>query len=540
MMDPRKPLETILLHTASDCIPWEHEGFSTLGGSDLANRYKEWLTRFHLEECRYLCFLDVTLVNFDRTQFYGILMAPDDGRWEVYRQAVEKLNTRLEGSRTVGSHEVFQAGLPVFRNPSSNQPITPQTREQLRKWLRKGVEIVSDGFLYWQDPSSEDCRKDRQKNEEAIVSFVAKAVSEEDFGHPSHPIEFSETVRQASEYKIEYNWQFFIQCLTEVQAQLTNAQGEPLSVVLGLPLSYVIYNDRSPNLNLVAEFISVAQIFIGMGGPPTEAEKKAKVIAKSIALREFRSNAVARAEFMGRSRARGNITHRLPATLMSMIKVLERDQDRLKLQHGDTFEIPAQCYLIYMLASIEQGFSPRWPKYEELYRNGTCLAKVLKEMWETIAVPVGDARVELDKEAVVRTYYYKVNEKPIIEFMGENIQLTDEECAALLSLCCILLIEAFQHSLIWSILDYEGTHSLKQAKVILSLEENHVVIKNPFPRHPSLEKSRGGQRYDIESIERLSHSIWTVKYPDNPQSLQRGEMWEVKISRHLCEEGANV
>ena len=230
----------------------------------------------------------------------------------------------------------------------------------------------------------------------------------------------------------------------------------------------------------------------------------------------------------------GNVTHRLPGTLDSMIYELERQRKTLPDHYRESFKIPPQFYVLNMVSSIQRGLVPRWQRYEKLcLREGKYLLndKIIRQLWEDIAMPIGLSRVQLDPGKVFRKYWNKIH-RPELSNKGSGIALNNEnDVSALLCLCVPLLIEAFQHAFMWSILEYDTTSVNKQAKVEVELEKNEVVINNPAhnKRNPLASFSkREGQQREIKEIERLIDFAWTVK---SPEPVNYGDLWVVRITR---------
>ncbi|MFQ6113618.1 MAG: hypothetical protein ACE5NG_05955 [bacterium] len=527
-------LRDIIWHDPIECIPWEQEGRRILSDS-LPDEYKEWLLSvLRQEDINSLSFLDITLSNIDQTEFFGLLLAPDKGRANEYKDTVRKLigwdknsRTWVRESRTVGSHEVFQAGLPVFnkvfgKNRPRDQDRSPQTWEAMQNCLRDGLFVVSDRFLYWADQSSKDCVKEVPETEyvqaKSSIPLYAENVLQTDFGHPEDPAEYRKKVRCASEYPIQDNWEVYIKYLKAVKMKLTNARGEPLLLVLAIPLCLWIYSDHRT-------YVPVAQIFIGLGG--ARAKERAWTIARVVITHALRSSGAARAEFIGRSKARGNIAHRLPGTLDAMILALEEQK----------VEIPPLFYELKMISSLQQGLLPRWQRYEKLCRQKNRLVltpAVIQKFWDEIANPIGSSRVQLDPEEKFQRYWDQAPAPQISVTGDEEVILKDEsECSILFCLCSPLLIEAFQHALMWSIIEYNNTNKWQQAQVQVSLGKKQIVIQNPVHESSRLPNFTGdsNQEKDIEAIKRLANSVWTVEFPKNPQSLKHGDLWVVRIKK---------
>lgn len=235
------------------------------------------------------------------------------------------------------------------------------------------------------------------------------------------------------------------------------------------------------------------------------------------------------------TKIRSNITHRLPATLDSMILELEIQREKLPYKYRELFRVPLQFYVLKMVSSIQRGLVPRWQRYEKLcLQNGKYLLnyEIIKQLWKEISVPVGLSRVRLSPQKIFRQYWSDVQEPKLLCNKENEIPFKNSnEVSALLSLCVPLLIEAFQHAFMSSILEYGTTRANKQAKVEVELEKNEVVIKNPAHNKRNLLDSfskKEGQKREIKKIERLINFAWTVEFPE-PESYS--DLWIVRIKR---------
>ena len=239
-------------------------------------------------------------------------------------------------------------------------------------------------------------------------------------------------------------------------------------------------------------------------------------------------------------KGRSNIGHRLPGTLGSMVYSLEQQRHYLKEEYGATFNIPPQYHILYMASSLEQGFLPRWEYYEDQCRvdDGSryvLKGSVLREIWEGIAKPVGQFRVRTSREGLYRENWSKVTKDPILHIPEAQIELASEyDCAALLSFCCPLLLEAYQHAWMWSVLEYVEKGYSEHAKVEVTLQRDSITITNPVPRKTNTDRIKlqgGSQLQEITKIEQLVRTLWEVEYPKNEETLRHGDPWIVKIKR---------
>jgi hypothetical protein len=290
MNDFRRSLRTILWHEPEESFPWQREGKKELPPR-LVEEYSRWLTSAIEEKAASLCFLDITLCNIERTEFFGILLAPDESRSRIFKEVVTKLNTTHGESRTIGSHEVFQAGLPVFKNSPP-----PQTLGELQKCLGSGSYPISDNFLYWAYETNNNRSELKRGTEGELIqsiSLFASPVSQKDFGHPEDPAEYKKRVLRASEYPVQENWKLFVEYLESKRADLLNARGEPLALVLGIPLCLWDYSEQRPNA------IPVAQIFMGVGGEEAQAWDCAYTIARIVIMHALRSLGATQAKSAG-------------------------------------------------------------------------------------------------------------------------------------------------------------------------------------------------------------------------------------------------
>jgi len=189
-----------------------------------------------------------------------------------------------------------------------------------------------------------------------------------------------------------------------------------------------------------------------------------------------------------------------------------------------------------MVASLQRGLLPRWQVYEERCKQGAQFIfapEIIEKMWAELAVPIGLSRVQLDSDPRFRQQWNQVPEPYLHVKQGNLIMSNAHECSVVLSLCCPLLIEAFQHALMWSVLEKERTGESKRAHVKVCFYEDEIVIVNPAhePR-PSeqISLNMGVQKTEIGEIERLGRFVWVVEFP-NPDSLKHGDIWTVKIRK---------
>jgi len=531
---PARSLEDLLDHSPEDSRSWDLKRAGN-GTANVYKDYRDWLNgKLLQDEAKYaaasMCFLDITLPNIDNKKFFGIVLTQGEEQEDAYRKAVTELNTKPEGSRTVGSHEVFQAGLPCIITPEGEK--SPSTRGELEKYMQNG-EIKSDRFFEWRDPAWTALPESELRGHsfKGLYPLEPKQVLPEDFGHPSNLNEFERTVEQVSEKPIDKNWDIFTECLKERKNKITNARGEPLSLVWGIPLC--IWAEESDQK---LKPVPLAQIFIGYGGVPAQIEEPARRLLQTIALHAFRVNATARAESLGAQRSKRIRAHRLPYVLHGIVDNLQAQRESVK-----EINIPPEAFVLKNLAFLWQKKPPVWPQYEEIYYETNSFPKVIDALWYEIAVNVGEARLSVEEHPTIFEYFPRAR-KPDLKIYEKGHIIFNErkECAALISLCCPLIIEAYHHAYISSILEFSrGNHDV-QVLVRVTYYNDGLCIENPYhePLDKSLKSPRtlldGGSQIDeVRDIERITGRIWEVNYP-NLESLSVHSLpqsWTVSIKR---------
>ena len=228
-----------------------------------------------------------------------------------------------------------------------------------------------------------------------------------------------------------------------------------------------------------------------------------------------------------------NVRHRLPATLDSIIDSLERQRDR----PGVPVMIPPEAYMIKMVSAVERDLKPRWPRYEERCNQGEghiLTGEVVQKIWEEVASSIGYARVN-EEPGKEFTLYIKEVPRPILERISPQQKIVFEdanECAAVISLCVPLLIEAYQHALMYSILEYSETKVGHEAKVTVSLSPHQIAVTNPAHRPTERRRtllSAGTQRAELVRVARIFGSTWSVELP--LEAPEPGELWIAKLTR---------
>lgn len=335
-----KPLNEITGHDLSDCRSWERDGgLSDKELEELAGRYANWLrynSRLPKDGVSSLCFLDLTLTTSNENNFGGVLITCAESSRKKYSDTVREL-VRSEAEteprkycRTVGSHAVFQAGLPRFKVPTSATEnrqdeqvlIQPQNQQQLEEYAQLyGPIAQQDDFLCWVDETTFQCndienRVESLNNSEGnLPQWDVIPVTKKSFGHAPDAVEYERTRNEASSFPVEDNWKLWTDSLAVEKENLRNLRGEPLSVVFGIPLVALSSDFDDP-------CVPVAQIFLGTGGP--NAEEHAQLIASEICMHALRSHTGVkfskRGEMRGTNLTMSTTGHEAAAQLRSVNK----------------------------------------------------------------------------------------------------------------------------------------------------------------------------------------------------------------------------
>jgi hypothetical protein len=359
----------ILLHGPSSLIPWSKT--NSAQQISYIREYEEWLRSDHYDEYLRLCFLDLLLPSLGDRVFSGMIAAPTEERWKCY---VETLKRLLQGHVTVGSHEVFQVGLPVFEG--MNRP--PLTELELRESLIDS-EIEKEGYLLWVDDSN-DRGAESDLNMEFILqppssaenaqSWYAEIITaEKHFDLPGDPQGYKEWVKRSSEKSIIDNWGETINQLKAKKETLRNFRNEPLSVVIGLPICL-----RTHGSDRRTRHESVAQLFLGFGGNPDESKTYAFELARAISMHTFRAHATIRARQEGFQTGLAAIGHSLPHGIATaMENLIEYGQS-----HAD-FEVPVTLFQMAIDAAVAAGWTSSTALYKSVPRLRNLETRIAKE-----------------------------------------------------------------------------------------------------------------------------------------------------------------
>jgi len=537
-----KPLSEILYHSAEHCVPWLTPGQEDESEEDesFENTYRRWLEGSeHLEESiRRLCFLDLTLFDpRDPSSFFGLLIVPEsektDAVKESYLKAVRSLNEG-EICRTIGSHKVFRAGLPIFKGREGNDSVMPDTRTELGQVTQK-YKVVDNHYL--ESLSRKNLAVDGVKSTD--VSLSSMRTEDESFGHPEDAGLRKERVQRASDEPVLSNWDEFIKLLYSEEnkirslqgrritfADLLSSCGRELSLVRGVPLATWFRQNGEQT------FRSVGQLFLGMTGKnPEGIRKTADTLVAAIANRAFRVNATALADDLGQWKASVQIGHRLPGTLNAITESLLRQQEK-----GIEVSIPPEAFYLKSTAAVQRSERPSWPTVEEKLSEAEWTdEEILHYVWNNIANRIAYSRVRSYTDPRVSASYLDVPQ-PILEVEGNTDVLSEAEKdtrEAALSILVELMIEAYQHEWVYSILEEKE----KPSGVFIKIEDEEIKIANRVHKTVGEKSSysplQGSKQAEmIEEICKVTDNKWSVIYPEKPSNLEHGEEWSVRVIRN--------
>jgi hypothetical protein len=282
--------------------------------------YKSWFNFISSgvlkKECEYLCFLDFTLSDRNLENFFGFVATNSKFSYKTYTDTIRELisyDNKDSGqveNRTVGSHRVFQSGLPVFENG-----VSPLNYAELNKYIGK-YKVSKERILFFE--IHDDSHSSIPNGKVEKKSFYMEFLSKTSVGHKADSYSYKEDTRILSEkYSVDENWLIFCSILEDKKVHLQSNNGGELSLVIGIPVCV-------HNIDSSMGYIPIAQIFLGFSGNLDEAYRHAQNVIKVLVLHAFRSNAPYRARIIGETygklQARSHAAHEMRNIVKDMGK----------------------------------------------------------------------------------------------------------------------------------------------------------------------------------------------------------------------------
>lgn len=446
-----KSLSDLLRHRPVDLVseddPNSPEFFKRLG-----ERLRGWLVEIHPEVAGHLCVFDFLLSDIRTRRFYGTMLFPKDFDDEKYTKLLRKF---FENDETVGSHLVFQAGLPWDKDIGY---IT--TYRQMKKM--EDHHPSKEGYLSYSFDQHPDFRKSPSSGERggngippSDNTLKFKPVSPTDFLRDKQVLQWQ---NEASKKSIFDLWEEFCQQLGDLDMKDIN--GRSLSVFYGLPLVLLSAENRPTKTQPVgAAFIGLSRGLLD----PMDCDE----FLRSFYLYASRSVAAQHSGHYDRAQTESDILHRLPSNFGAIRNAL--------LLKNPELEIPLSFNALYLWTCLAKFRSdstievPEWGEIEDKFEQQDGFLVITKSAIEQlireIARPIARSRRLQSGESL-----FEMSPAYNIECQTGFVCGSETEARGIIGAMLIMLQEGFQHA--WSLCTEDDP-------LLVDITETSISVMNP-------------------------------------------------------------
>lgn len=481
----------------------------------LGEQLRTWLTEFHPEVASRVCVFDYLLSDIRTRRFYGAMLFPESFESTKYRGL---LDTLFKESKTVGSHLVFQAGLPQYG--SSERPATSANLDEIER--RPDATKYEEGYLFYSyeaDPQATSSASATESPENANARGEQTLKAE-----PVTPTAFLPDAAfrhwqdEASKADVFAVWDDF--CGSLGALGMTDTRGRSLSVFYGLPLVLLSTESKPSHTR------PVGAAFIGLSRDPSSTLDYDNFL-RSFYLFASRSVAAQHAGSYDRAQAESDILHRLPSNLGAIRNalLLQQPQPKIPLSFN-------ALYLWTCLAKFRRDSTievPEWGEIEAQFgrsEEGAMIVtqSAIERLIIDIAIPIAKSR-RLQSGGRL----FGMSPKWTIDSTQGGFACGSErEARVVLGVILILLQEGFQHA--WTFCTDADPLRVEIADTHISVT-NHISDDEP--------RARRGHQYDeLELLRSLLNQISsTHHYKIQYLTHSNDKHWRSSLSSETTSQG---